>query len=439
MRARLLTTGAAAAVIAALVVAFLIFRDRTPDIAVATAQVTSGTVSRQVLAIATVEPVRTVDVGSQVSGTISALPVDFNSVVKVGQVVAEIDPRLYKSQLDAARAALAQTKADAAQIATTLTDAETKYKRAQQLDAQQLVTQADLDATRVAVDQARAELRARQATIAAAEATLKRAEIDLAHTVIRSPIDGIVVNRAVDEGQTVAATLQSPVLLTIADLRKMQLLVEINEGEVGGVQAGSPVSFQVESLGNRTFVANVATVRLQPYATSTTTGTTGAMSTAGRSSASATPTATTGTATTASASITASSTSGAATAAAAPGAVTYTAVIEVDNSDGRLTPGSTAVVTVSGGERTNATRIPNAALAFLPPIEALEKTGQEGLATSTGPNRRDRGAAQVWRYENGKFVPVDVKVGLSDDRWTEVVSGGVKAGDALVTAVGKRD
>src|SRR4029079_11875279 len=139
------------------------------------------------------------------------------------------------------------------QAQTTLDDAKRKLERAKELGSQQLIAQSELDDARIVEQQAEADLRAKQAVIKTAQAAVKQAEVDLDRTVVRSPIDGIVVNRAVDVGQTIAATLQSPVLFTIADLRSMHLLTEVNEGEVGGVSRGSTVSFQIDSLGPRTF------------------------------------------------------------------------------------------------------------------------------------------------------------------------------------------
>jgi HlyD family secretion protein len=354
---------------------------------------------------------------------------------------------------------------------TALEDAKRKLTRAEELAAQDLITQADLDAARTTMQQAAAELRGRQAAIRSAQAAMKQAQVDLDRTVIRSPINGIVVNRNVDVGQTIAATLQSPVLFTIADLRSMNLLAEVNEGEIGGVSRGSKVSFQIESLGPRTFYGTVADVRLQPYAeqasgagssgaaraanltplpttgtngtpvplgntTQTTSnsggsGSSGSGGSAGSNSSTATPSNTTTTATAASASGSSS------TSPAAPGAVTYTAVVDVPNADGALTPGATAIVTLGGGTRQGVVRLPNNALSFRPSPAMLERTGQADLAVRSsaaeGSTRDRTRISQVWRFENNKFVPLDVVTGLSDEVWTELISGPVQAGDQLVT------
>jgi HlyD family secretion protein len=450
MRARLIVT-ALASVILLGGIAVVISR-REARVNVVTTPATTGTVARQVLSTGTLEPVRMVEVGVQVSGTIAELPVDFNSVVKAGQVVARLDPSVYASQLEAARGQLAQAQAEASQMQTVLDDAGRKLARAEELAAQGLITRAELDAARITEQQAEADLKGRQAAIQSARAGVKQAQVDLERTVIRSPIDGVVVSRSVDVGQTVAATLQSPVLFTIADVRSMHLLTEVNEGEVGGVRRGSDVTFQVESLGAQTFHGTVADVRLQPYADQAgamvAVATTGTGAASGASSngtgGTATGAASGSTASTAATTVNATSASGSSgSSSTAPGAVTYTAVVDVPNQDGRLAPGGTAIVTMSGGSRAGVLRLPNNALSFRPSPQVLERTGQQDLPVSAGgapEARSDRQSriSQVWRFENNRFVPVDVVTGLSDDRWTEMISGPVQAGDQLVTSAAPR-
>jgi len=415
---------------------------RGSPIGVSTTAATDGPVTRQILAAGTLEPVRMVEVSVQVSGTISELPADFNSIVKAGQVIAKLDPSVYQSQLDAARGLLAQSRADTSQAQTVLDDANTKLKRAQELASQQLISQSELDAAQVVMEQAAADLRGRQAAIKSAEAAVKQAQVDLDRTVVRSPIDGIVVNRAVDVGQTVAATFQSPTLFTIADVRTMNLLTEVNEGEIGGVQKGSDVSFQVESLGAETFHGTVTDVRLQPYADQA--GAVVAVATSGTSASSAgTATGTGGAAGGANANAATATTSNNTTAsgnssstAATPGAVTYTAVVAVDNEHGKLAPGGTAIVTLNSGTKAHVVRLPNTALSFRPSPTVLERIGQKDVP-ETGAAEAGEGrtrVSQVWRFENNRFVPLDVVTGLSDDQWTEMISGPVQPGDPLVTS-----
>jgi HlyD family secretion protein len=418
------------AVIVIAIVAAVVLLRGGDKVQVQTVAASTGTITRQVLATGTLEPVRMVEVGVQVSGTISELQADFNSIVHAGQVIARLDPAVYTSQLEAARGQQAQAQAEASQMQTALDDARTKQARAEELGAQGLITQAELDEARIVTEAAEADLKSKRASIKSAQATVKQAEVDLSRTVIRSPIDGIVVNRVVDVGQTVAATLQSPTLFTIADVREMNLLTEVNEGEVGGVERGSPVAFQVESMGAQTFHGKVMDVRLQPYADQA--GAVVAVATNGTAAAGSGATGTAGSSNATSASGSSGST------ATAPGAVTYTAVVGVDNSDGRLAPGGTAIVTMNAGSKEGALRLPNNALSFRPTPAMLERTGQGDLTVTSNnstvsPGERAAHVSQVWRFQNYRFVPIDVVTGLSDDRWTEMVSGPVQPGDQLVT------
>jgi RND family efflux transporter MFP subunit len=441
MRTRTIAAVSAAIVVLAVVLA-VVTRGGQP-LSITTAAATEGPVARQVLAAGTLEPVRMVEVSVQVSGTVAELPVDFNSVVKAGQIIAKLDPSVYQSQLEAARGQLAQAKAEASQAQTTLDDANAKLGRAKELASQQLIAQSELDDARIVMEQAAADLRGRQAAIKSAEASVKQAEVDLSRTVVRAPIDGIVVNRAVDVGQTVAATFQSPTLFTIADVRTMNLLTEVNESEIGAVRKGSDVSFQVESAGPETFHGKVTDVRLQPYADQagamvavSTTGTGATTGTAGTSGTSGTSGGANGSSTAAGTTNTTGASGNSSSTVATPGAVTYTAVVGVDNPDGKLAPGGTAIVTLAGATKSRVIRLPNTALSFRPSPAVLERIGQKDVppngaaAAGEGPTR----VTQVWRFENHRFVPLDVVTGLSDDQWTEMINGPVQPGDALVTS-----
>jgi HlyD family secretion protein len=408
--------------------------DRDPAVQVAQDHVTAGPIARQVIATGTLEAKKTVDVGTQVSGTVQSLAVDFNSTVRTGQIVARLDPSAYVAQLQEAQGNLAQAQAESTRLRVAADDARVKYQRAQVLAKDQLITQAELDAAQVTLKQAEADLAARQADIKVAQASVRQAQVNLDHTIIRSPIDGVVVSRDVDVGQTIAASFQSPTLFTIADLRRMQLMAEVSEGDVGEVRAGSRVSFVVDSLGPQPIAGTVAEVRLQPVveqassatatggSSSSTPASTGGSGPAGGTSASTSPlTATPPT-----------STQG-------TGVVSYMAVVDVDNTDGRLAPGSTAIVTLAGARRQDVTRIPNNALSFRPSAAVLEAIKQDPPileSTESGRRRVDSigRSAYVWRYDDRQFVPVKVVVGLSDDHWTELLSGDIHPGDLLVTS-----
>ena len=254
-----------------------------------TSEVTSGPIVRRALVSGTLEPARMVEVGSQVSGTIAAIDVDFNSTVKAGQILARLDPASFQTRLTEAEAGLAKARAERAGRQAVLDDARRKLENAQTLAGDEQLARAELDLARTTTLQAEADARGADAGIRAAQAGVAEARISLEHTVIRSPIDGVVIGRHVDVGQTIAARMNAPVLFTLGDLRRMRLLADVPEGDVGGVRQGSQVRFVIESIGEQSFTGTVAEVRLAPALTQ-------AASTSGAGSTAA-PTATTGTST----------------------------------------------------------------------------------------------------------------------------------------------
>ena len=390
---------------------------RTPTVHATTSAVTHGTIVRQIIATGSLQAVITVQVGAQVSGTIASLGADFNSIVHAGQVVATLDPALFDAALheaDArvaeADASLQQSRAAQNERLAAQNDARMKLTRAEELSKRELIPQSDLDAARAVMDEAAADVKSGEADIgqaaaavAQANAAVTQARVNRDHTIITSPIDGIVVARNVDVGQTVASSMQAPVLFNIAaDLTKMQLEVDIDEADIGGVEAGEEAAFAVETYPNEVFRGRVSTVRLQPIVQSTAGG--------------AAP-------------------SGTATSSAAAGAsvVSYATMIEVANQDEKLRPGMTATVTLDGAKVADAVRIPNAALSFRPSMDVLSAAGQGDLKLPPGggidPTKRT-----VWRYVDGHFAPVDVDVNVSDRAWTNLVRGPLAPGDQLVTA-----
>jgi len=394
------------------------FRPR-PEVQVERARVTAGPITRRILATGTVQPVTTVDVGTQVSGAVQSLEADFNSIVHAGEVVARLDPSLYQAALEQARAsfresqaALEQAQADLMGLRTAEADARMKLDRATALAAGQLIPAADLDAAQIAMNEATADVRSGEARVDQAKADVARAKagvdqasVDLDHTIIHSPIDGIVVARKVDVGQTVAAAVQAPVLFSIAtDFTHVVVQVDIDESDVGGLTPGEPASFEVESYPDQTFRGTVTQVRLQPVSEQTTT---------------------------------VAGSSGPPSSSVVGTVVSYVAVIAVDNPDARLRPGMTAEVALGGMRRETAVRIPNRALAFRPPPEVLLALGEadpampDAAASSDGS--RDK-ASDVWEYDGKRFTPIAVHTGLADDQWTELLSGAIHPGDALVTS-----
>ncbi len=240
------------------------------DVAAAPTELSTATVSRgdvvqTVEATGTLQPLDTVEVGTQVSGTIASLGTDFNQVVKKGQVIATLDPALFQTQVDQARATAARLQSDVRQADVQLEDARLKLSRAEQLAARQLLPQQDVDTARSTARVAEAALDGARAQLAQAEAALKQAEVNLSHTVIASPTDGIVLSRNVEAGQTVSAGLQAPTLFVIArDLTRLELQARVDEADIGGVRQGHPVTFTVDAYPRQTFTGTVRLVRLQP-------------------------------------------------------------------------------------------------------------------------------------------------------------------------------
>lgn len=380
----------------------------TPEVQVERALVTAGPVTRSVVATGTVQAVTTVEVGSQVSGNVQSLEVDFNSIVHAGQVIARLNPALYVAQLQQVQAAQGQAEANLLGFKVEVEDAHEKLTRAEALAAQKLVDPADLDAARIAMDEARADAQNGEAAVTQARAAVAQAAANLDHTVIRSPIDGIVIDRDVDVGQTLAASMQSPVLFRIAsNLSHVQVQVDIDESDVAGLTPGEPATFEVESYPHATFHGTVTQLRLQPVAQQTTTATAVGTSTASPASS------------------------------AIATVVSYTAIIDVVNTDERLRPGMTAEVALGGSRRQTAVRIPNGALAFRPPPDVLQALGEiEPSAARMTPSANDNHAKpnDVWEYDGKRFTSVPVQIGLADNQWTELVSGSIRPGDALVTS-----
>ncbi len=340
-----------------------------PEIQVNTAPISRGEIVDTVGASGTLQAVTTVQVGSQVSGNISYLGADFNSIVKKGQVIARLDPSLFNAQLQQANANLASTRANLAKSQSDLerakvqlTDAQQKYTRAQGLSAKQLLPQSDLDAAKIAVDTAQASLQSAQSTVAQAQAGVSQSQaavnqnqVNLDHTVIAAPIDGIVTQRSVDVGQTVAASMSAPTLFIIAaDLTKMQVNANIDESDVGRIRPGQHVTFKVDAYPTDTFEGTVSQIRLQPVVVQNVT--------------------------------------------------TYGTVIDVPNGQLKLKPGMTANVKVEIAKRSDVLRVPNAALRFRPtpemfaalnqavPPEALAPAGRGGRGGRGGPRNGDTAA-----------------------------------------------
>ncbi len=368
---------------------------------VTTGEVTRGDVVDAIAATGSLEAVTTVQVGTQVSGTVMQLLADFNDLVRTGQVLARLDPALFQSQLEQARANLVRAEADAERLVVGLDDARAKRVRSDALAVRQLIARSDQEAAEVAVRSAEAQLRSAQAQIVQARASLNQAQVNLDHTVIASPIDGIVVSRNVDVGQTVAASMQAPTLYVLAaDLTRMRVNAKLDESDIGRVRPGQTVTFRVDAYPDQTFTGRVAQVRLL--------------------------------------------------AEVSQNVVTYGTVIDVPNPQLRLKPGMTANVSVEVARRTDVLRVPGAALRFrMPGASGSAATGQSTRAVSSPPTADSSAGSRtasssgtagaavktVWRSTAAGLEPVSVQAGITDGSVVEIVSGALAVGDRLVTAM----
>jgi len=338
------------------------------------ATVTRGPITQAVTATGTLNPVVNVQVGSQVSGNIAKLFVDFNSQVKAGQVVAQIDPALFQ-------ATVTQAEGDLASAQAALELAKVNATRTQDLFARKTSSQADLD-------QAMANLHQAEANVKIKQGALDKAKADLEHCTITSPIDGVVISRSVDVGQTVAASLQAPVIFQIAnDLTKMQIDANVAEADVGVLEVGQDVDFTVDAFPMRTFHGKVVQVRNAPITVQN--------------------------------------------------VVTYDTVIGVSNPDLKLKPGMTANVSIIVAQKDNVLQIKNAALRYRPPEAAPAEMGSRSPAPAGargGRGRQQRTSERtVYLLSGGRPQPVQIKTGISDGVVTEVKEG-LKEGDRVVTA-----
>jgi HlyD family secretion protein len=369
--------------------------DEAPE--VATGVVSRGSILTVISATGTLEAVNTVLVGTQVSGAIQSLGADFNSIVKKGQVLARLDPSLVQAEILRAQANLLGAEADVERLNVMLQDAETKLGRAKELAARQLIAATDLDAAEITRRTNQAQVKAAAAQVTQARAALSQAQVNLQKTVIVSPIDGIVISRSVDMGQTVAASLQAPTLFTIAaDLSQMQLKASIDESDLGSIKDGQTVTFHVDAFPNDVFHGKVQQVRLNPVIESN--------------------------------------------------VVTYAAIISAPNAELKLKPGMTATVSVEVTRRDNVLRVPSAALRFKPTSSVLAALGQPqtnlggtssgGAPVATSGKIATPSAHEtVWIYAAEHLRPEQVTVGATDGSFSEIVAGNVQDGATLALRV----
>ena len=303
-------------------------KNNRPEPTVTAMPVSRGDVVELVQATGTLEAVTTVDVGTQVSGVVQELYADFNDIVRKGQVIARLDPSILQVQIESQKANVARSEADLERLRVGLVDAKQKYDRAQAMFAKELVPKTDLEAAEIAVKSADAQIKSSEASLVQSKAALNQATVNLGYTVITSPIDGIIISRSVDPGQTVAASMNAPTLYVIAaDLTKMQVVANIDESDVGRMRPGQTVGFRVDAYPTETFQGSVAQVRLQPTVVQN--------------------------------------------------VVVYSTVIAVPNTQLKLKPGMTANVNIEIARRNEALRVPAAAVRFRPTEAMFQVLNQE--------------------------------------------------------------
>jgi HlyD family secretion protein len=397
----------------------LLVKNRSRAPSYVTAVVDRGEILDTVGATGTLQAVTTVQVGSQVSGIILSLSADFNSQVRKGQVVARLDPSLFEARLGQARANLVAARANADRSRASAADARQKFARAKELFSENLLPQSDLETAQANFDSAAAQVKASDAAIVQSQASLNQAQVDLNHTVITTPIDGVVIARNFDVGQTVAASFQAPTLFIIAnDLAQMQVNASIDEADIGRVREGQAVTFRVDAFPNRTFGGRLDQVRLQP--------------------------------------------------ATVQNVVTYSAIVSAQNPKGLLMPGMTATVSIVSARREDTLRFPAAALRFRPegaPSQRGSSTsarsqtaaergsrtrasGQPESGRSASARASDRGTVPAADAEetarrgariyvlgqNGQPERRDVVIGISDGQYVELCEG-LREGDSVVTGL----
>jgi HlyD family secretion protein len=374
--------------------------DKEPPYVTTPAQ--RASITQVVSSTGTLQAVVTVQVGSQVSGTIEKLFADFNTKVKAGQIVAQLNQDKFRAAEDQARANLLAAQSNIEKSKVSVADTLRTLERNRQLRKKDLMAQSDLDAAQAAYDAAVAQVEVNRAQAAQAQASLKQATVDLNNTVIRSPVDGLVISRNVDVGQTVAASLQAPTLFTIAnELARMEVHTNVDEADVGNVKEGQEVTFTVDAFPSRRFRGRVHQVRNAPIVVQN--------------------------------------------------VVTYVAVVRIDNKELLLKPGMTANVQFLVSRKEDVLTIPNMAMRFKPPEEKEEaqellrreqsrtapkvgarRTSRQSTAQGSGASGGGTRRARIYLLKDAKAQPVEIQVGITDGSRTEIRSGDVQENDPVI-------
>lgn len=356
---------------------YMFLRKPESRVTFTTAPVTRGDILQTVSATGTIQAVNTVDVGTQVSGTINSIRVDYNSSVKKGQVIATIDPTLFQAEVNKARADLASAKAGVAESQADLNEASRDYKRKKTLFDKDFIAASELDTALTRVETSRARLQSAKASVQQAQAGLDKAQANLNYTTITAPLDGVIVGKDVSEGQTVAASYSTPTLFTIAeDLTQMQVEADVDEADIGYIKDGMKVTFSVDTFPEDLFQGYVYQIRLQPQTVEN--------------------------------------------------VVTYTVVIRVDNPEMKLKPGMTANVSVEVASARDILRVSTAAFRFTPP---------DDMANGQAHARNRYPGPVVWvllKNDEQPMKAVPVTMGLTDGSFTEI-SGDLQEGQQIIT------
>jgi HlyD family secretion protein len=365
-------------------IAVYIYLNRKPEITYKTAKVERGTIVSTVSATGNLSAVTTVQVGTQVSGTIQKLYVDYNSRVKKGQTIAEIDPSLFNASVEQSQGNFLSAEANLMKAKVTLADAERTVNRNRKLLADGIISQSDYDVAETASQSARTSVKAAEGSVAQMRGSLMQSRTNLRYSVIRSPVDGIIISRAIDVGQTVAASFQTPTLFTIAqDLTKMQIEVSVDEADISRIEMDQKASFTVDSYPEQSFKGKVVQIRSAPIINQN--------------------------------------------------VVTYITVVNVDNTDLKLKPGMTANVSIEVDSKEDILKVSPAALRFKPKSNADEQPAAKRPGSMDSPKGQRKGKGkQVYILKEGKPVAVPVKTGIANNTSIELVESTLKEGDEVI-------
>jgi HlyD family secretion protein len=372
------------------------------------AKIEKGDITQTINATGIVQPVEVVQVGTQVTGVVMKLFADFNSKVTKGEVIAQIDPAIYETAVAQSNANLLRSQSEVERVKANLMLAEKELLRAQELEKRDLISKSELDTAQSNRDSLIAQIKSAEASVEQSRSALKTSQVNLDYTTISSPIDGVVISRNVDEGQTVVANYSAQVIYNIAqDLKKVKVEATIPEADIGKISVGQPVTFTVDAYQDMEFSGSVIQVRLSPTTVQN--------------------------------------------------VVTYTVIIHADNEKEKLLPGMTANMTFEVAHRQKVLKVPNAALRFTPESELIDtdstaqdgekEIGQRPVMPMGGQNnqkrpafRKNNNAKKVWLMtDKSKFKGIRVIVGITDGSFTEILRGDIKENQEIVAGTIDKD